>query len=389
MTTAHAPDWKQILAALGPAFAERAATYDGSDGFVAENYAEMRAAKLFSALVPQELGGGGLSYSEACSLIRGFGYCCGSTALAFSMHQHLIATALWNYRHGEPGETLLRAVADGETILVGSGAIDWLSSSGVLKRCEGGYRFTAKKTFASGCLAGHLLVTSGQYDDPVAGREVLHFSVSMAAEGVRIDRVWETMGMRGTGSHTVVLDNVFVPEHAITLRRPCGAYHPVWNVILTVALPLICAVYVGVAESAAEKARAIVGRKGDDVNALLIGEMQTELTTAQIALETMIANVNELNVEPGIEHANRALIRKTIVAEAVKRTADKALEATGGVGYFRRLGLERILRDAQAAQFHLMPAKKQHRFTGRLAMGLDPVGAMGVGKPAQDAAAEA
>ncbi len=51
--------WKQILATLGPAFAERAATYDGSDGFVAENYAEMRDAKLFSALVPQELGGGG------------------------------------------------------------------------------------------------------------------------------------------------------------------------------------------------------------------------------------------------------------------------------------------------------------------------------------------
>jgi acyl-CoA dehydrogenase len=374
MTTAPAPDWKQTLAALGPAFAERAATYDGSDGFVAENYADMRAAKLFSALVPQELGGGGLSYSEVCSLIRGFGYCCGSTALAFSMHQHLIATALWNYRRGKPGETLLRAVADGEKVLVSTGATDWLSSSGILERCQGGYRFTAKKTFASGCVAGDLLITSGQYDDPVGGREVLHFSVSMAAEGVSIDRVWETMGMRGTGSHTVVLDNVFVPEHAITLRRPWGEYHSVWDVILTVALPLICAVYVGMAEAAAEMARAIAARKGDDgVNALLIGEMQTELTTAQIALESMIANVNELNVEPSIEHANRSLIRKTIVAEAVKRTADKALEATGGGGYFRRLGLERILRDAQAAQFHPMPAKKQHRFTGRLAMGLDPV----------------
>jgi hypothetical protein len=82
----------------------------------------------------------------------------------------------------------------------------------------------------------------------------------------------------------------------------------------------------------------------------------------------MVSNANELDVEPGIEHANRALIRKTIVADAVKREAEKALEATGGAGYFRRLGLERILRDAQAAQFHPMPAKKQHRFTGRLAM---------------------
>ena len=374
MMTVPISNWQHILASICPAFAERAAAYDSTGAFVAENYAEMRAGKLFSALVPQELGGSGLPYSEICALIRSLGRVCGSTALAFSMHQHLIAAALWNYRRGKPGEKLLRTVADGEKILVSTGAADWLSSNGVLERCGGGYRFTARKAFASGCPAGDLLVTSGQYTDAAAGRQVFHFSVSMAAGGVRIDPVWETMGMRGTGSHTVILENVFIPEQAITLRRPCGQYHAIWNVILTVALPLICAVYVGMAEAAAEKARQVAAQKGDDgVNALAIGEMETEVTAAQIALESMIANVNELEIEPGIEHANRALIRKTIVAEAVKRTVDSALEATGGAGYFRRLEIERILRDAQAAQFHPLPARKQHRFTGRLAMGLDPL----------------
>jgi len=89
----------------------------------------------------------------------------------------------------------------------------------------------------------------------------------------------------------------------------------------------------------------------------------------------MIANVNELDVEPGVEEANRSLIRETIVTQAVKRTAEEALEATGGGGYFRSSGIERVLRDAYAGQFHPMQPKKQHRFTGRLAMGLDPVGA--------------
>jgi len=113
---------------------------------------------------------------------------------------------------------------------------------------------------------------------------------------------------------------------------------------------------------------------GDDgVSAVLIGEMENELTTAQIALDSMIANVNDLDVEPGIHQANRALIRKTLVAEAVRRTAGKALEASGGRAYFRASGLERLLRDAEAAQFHPMPPKKQQRFTGRLAMGLDPI----------------
>jgi acyl-CoA dehydrogenase len=374
MTMGLTADWKNVLATLAPAFSERSATYDNNDEFVGQNYAEMRVSKLFSILVPQELGGSGLLYSEACDLLRSLAHCCGSTALAFSMHQHAVAMALWNYGHGEPGEKLLRAVGEGEKVLVSTGATDWLTSSGELKRCDGGYRFTARKPFASGCVAGDFLVTSGQYDDPEAGRQVLHFSVSMAADGVSIDPVWQTMGMRGTGSHTVVLDNVFVPEEAITLRRPCGEYHPVWNVILTVALPMFCSVYVGMAEAAAQKAVAFVSAKGDDgVNAAVVGEMLTDLTTAQIALESMVANVNELDLEPGIEDANRALIRKTIIGEAVKRTTDLALEATGGAGYFRRLGLERILRDAQAVQFHPMPARKQHRFSGRLAIGLDPV----------------
>ena len=374
MTNAVGLDWKQCLADLGPIFAERAATHDTMDTFVADNYIRMRDAKLFSALVPEELGGGGVLYSDICSLIRGFGRCCASTALTFSMHQHLIAAALWNYRHGKPGEKLLRGVAAGEEILVSTGATDWLDSSGVLEACEGGYRFTAKKPFASGCLAGDLLVTSGQYDDPVAGWQVLHCSVPMNGEGVHIDRVWATMGMHGTGSHTVVLENVFVPEQAIALRRPCGKYHPVWNLILTVALPLICAAYVGAAESAAEIVRSAAAWKGDDgINALLIGEMENELATAQIALESMIANANDLDFELSIERANRSVIRKTIVAQAVKRTVEKALEASGGSGYFRSSGLERILRDVEGAQFHPMQIKKQHRFTGRVAMGLDPV----------------
>jgi alkylation response protein AidB-like acyl-CoA dehydrogenase len=368
------PAWKKVLAELGPRFAKRAGEYDSSDEFVAENYSEMRETKLFSALVPTELGGGGLSYSQVCSLIRGLGRCCGSTALTFSMHAHLLSAALWGHRHGKPGEKLMRSVANGEKVLVSTGANDWLHSSGSLHRCDGGYLFTGSKPFASGCLAGDLLITSGQYNDPVAGLQVLHFSIPLSADGIHIDRVWKTLGMRGTGSHTVVLEKVFVPEESFTLRRPRGEYHQVWNVILTVALPLVCAAYVGVAEAAAEVARVEAARHGDDgVAAVLIGEMENELTSAQIALDSMIANVNDLDVEPGIHQANRALIRKTLVAEAVRKTTSKALEASGGRGYFRASGLERLMRDAEAAQFHPMPAKQQQRFTGRLAMGLDPI----------------
>jgi hypothetical protein len=50
------------------------------------------------------------------------------------------------------------------------------------------------------------------------------------------------------------------------------------------------------------------------------------------------------------------------------------MDMVGGSGFFRSIGLERMLRDVHAAQFHTLQTKRQHRFSGRLALGLDPVG---------------
>ena len=371
-TTTHRPH--DVVRELGPVFARRAADHDDSDAFVTENYRQLREARLFSAMVPKELGGGGCSHHEMCLIVRDLAEHCSSTGLAFSMHQHLIAAALFNHRQGRPGEALLRRVVEGEAVLVSTGASDWLASSGSTVRCEGGIRVTAKKPFASGSPGGHMLVTSAPYEDPDEGWQVLHFAVPLSSDGVDIQENWRAMGMRGTGSNTVVLTDVFVPEEAVVLRRPRGAYHGVWNVVLTVAMPLICAAYVGVARSAARLVREQAAARGDDgIRSLLVGEMETELATAEVAHESMMTLARDLDFTPTVELADDILKRKTIVTQAVMRTTDKALEATGGGGYFRAVGLERLVRDARAGQFHPLQPKLQHRFTGRLAMGLDPI----------------
>jgi alkylation response protein AidB-like acyl-CoA dehydrogenase len=68
------------------------------------------------------------------------------------------------------------------------------------------------------------------------------------------------------------------------------------------------------------------------------------------------------------------LIRKTIAAHAMRESVEKAVEATGGGALLRSAGLERHLRDIQGAQFHPLQEKRQVRFSGRVALGLDPVG---------------
>ncbi len=371
-------DFATVMDELGRSFARRAAEHDECDEFVADNIRALREHKIYSAAVPKELGGGGVSYAEMCGALRALARQCSSTALCLSMHQHLVAAQVWNHRHGKPGKALLERVAAEELVLVSTGANDWLSSNGHLEKVEGGFRLTAKKHFASGCPMGSILVTSAPYEDPVEGWQVLHFPVPLSSEGVRIEEDWRALGMRGTGSHTVDLQRVFVPEGSVALRRPRGRFHPVWSVVLTVAMPYITSVYVGIAEAAAAVARERAKQRASDaLLPQLIGEMENSLATAQMALDSMVAITNDYDFDPIVENANAILVRKTIAARASIEVVEKALETTGGSGYYRSSGLDRLLRDVHAAQFHPLPEKKQQLFTGRLAMGLDPVSEAG------------
>jgi acyl-CoA dehydrogenase len=221
---------------------------------------------------------------------------------------------------------------------------------------------------------GDILITSAPYLDPSEGWQVFHFPVPFTADGLKILPDWKSMGMRGTGSNSVVLENVFVPEESISLKRPRGVFHPVFSVIATVACPIIVSVYVGAAEAAAGIAREQARRRAKDpVLPYLLGEMENHLATAQMAWESLLAIANDFDFAPGAEITSTVLIRKTLAVNSALATAEKALESMGGSGYYRAARLERLLRDLHAGQFHPLPEKRQQLFTGRLALGLDPV----------------
>jgi alkylation response protein AidB-like acyl-CoA dehydrogenase len=359
---------------LGRGFGRKAAEHDQADAFVAGNYAALREAKVLSALVPKDLGGGGVPHGIMCEGLRILARHCGSTALSLSMHMHLTAFQVFNHLQGKPVRALLEKVARDQIVLVSTGANDWLASNGRAEKAEGGFIVTARKSFASGSPAGDLLLTSAPYLDPAEGWQVLHFPVPFNSPGVKILEDWKTLGMRGTGSNSVSLEQVFVPEAAVGMRRPRGTFHPVFAVITVLACPLIASVYLGLAEAAAALGKEQARKRAPDAGTpFLLGEMENQLALAQMAVESMVANANGYAFAPNAETANRTLVRKTLAVNAALATAEKALEASGGGGFFRQSGLERILRDLHAGQFHPLSEKRQHLFTGRLALGLEPV----------------
>jgi alkylation response protein AidB-like acyl-CoA dehydrogenase len=368
-------DWRAAARELGPGFAARSQTYDATDTFVAENYLELKAYAAFSAGVPLELGGGGATHAELCDLIRELAHSCGSTALALSMHTHLVATVVWRRLQGQPVDPLLRRIAAEQLVLVSTGASDWLSPSGNAERVDGGYRVSGRKIFGSGSPAGDLLITSAPYDDPADGRTVLHFPVPMNGPGLTVHDTWRALGMRGSGSNEIALERAFVPDTAVSLRRPFGKWHLFYNVICTIAFPIFMSAYLGVAEAARALAvQQLQRRRADSDVWYLVGEMDNALTTAQMAVQGMIDLCANYAFTPDVATANAIMMRKTIAAQAVIATVEKAAEAVGGSSFLRTNGLERLLRDVHGATFHPLQPKRQHRFSGRLAFGLDPSG---------------
>jgi alkylation response protein AidB-like acyl-CoA dehydrogenase len=368
-------DWLAVATALAADFATRAADHDANDTFAAENYAKLREAKIFSAPVPAELGGGGASFAEHCAIIRAIGRGCGSTALAYSMHSHLLQGLIWRHRHGAvpPAEPLLRRIAKDEVILVSSGGSDWLDGSGTLTKENGSYTFKARKIFGSGSPSGDLLLTTGIYDDPEKGPTVLHFGVDMHGPGVKVLDNWRTMGMRATGSNDIVIDGVTVQDAAVSVRRPKGKWHQFFNVVVPLIFPLITSAYVGVAEAAREIALAQAAKRRDDpIVQSLIGEMDTELLIARAALDDMVA-LASTEYTPDLANADLTFKRKTIATRALVRVGHLAMEVAGGGSFFRALGLERCIRDIQGVRFHPLHEMRQYQFSGRVALGIDPV----------------
>lgn len=367
--------WTAKAEELSADFATRAAAHDADDTFVAENYAKLREAKIFSAPVPTDLGGGGATYADHCAMIRTIARGCGSTALAYSMHSHLLQALLWRHRHGAtpPAEPLLRRIAKDELILISSGGSDWLDGSGTLTKENGSYTFSGRKIFSSGSPSGDLLLTTGVYDDPEKGPTVLHFGVDLHGPGVKILDNWRTMGMRGTGSNDIVIEGVTVQDAAVSVRRPKGKWHQFFNVVVPIIFPLITAAYLGVAETARGIAVAQAAKRRDDpIVQSLIGEMDTELLVAQAAFADMVA-LASTEYTADVANADLTFKRKAIAARALVRVGYLAMEAAGGGSFFRTLGLERAVRDLQGIRFHPLHEARQRQFSGRLALGLDPV----------------
>lgn len=362
-----------LAARIGAVAAEHAAAHDRDATFVAEAYAEMREHGYLALAVPEELGGLGATIRQVCYAQAELARHDGATGLASAMHQYLTLVQTYRHRSGAAdAAVVLRRIANEGIVIATSGGSDWLWPTTTAVPDGAGFRVSGRKAFCSQSPGATVVATSAVLGED----EVLHFSVPFAAEGVRIEQTWDTLGMRGTASHDVVLDDVFVPADKIVGRRPYGEFGMPLLAAGFHFAPVAGATYFGIAAAARDVAVAGVSagtRGASSLAGMPRVQRQVGLLDAKLrgAWWSLMGAVDEVGADYAVTPAGLAtlmLAKRQAVTEAIE-VVNLAMDMLGGRAYFRRSPLERAYRDVRAGTFHPLTPEITLEYAGKLALG--------------------
>ncbi|MEO8267855.1 MAG: acyl-CoA dehydrogenase family protein [Ilumatobacteraceae bacterium] len=360
----------QRVRALGPVIAERAVRYDRDASFPFENFADFRRIGLLALCVPEQHGGLGASYADYVRVSEEIGRYCGATALTFNMHN---ATMLWcgevadaltmsaseRARHDEIRTSMFRGVVERGHIHSQpfSEGLAPGATSGVATRAravDGGWRVTGRKIFAS--LAG----AADFYNVIclVAGDDTIRFlGVPADADGVSIVDDWDPLGMRGTVSRTLLMDDVFVPETNEWL--PAGIYNQAAERYPWLFLSL-CPSYLGLTGGVLEATRSYLrGELAGQTSGARRDHPMKQVGWAQMQLRhqqsraLLYRAVDEATLDPDPDALVLGWSAAYTVMENAAEVASMAIRVCGGQAMLKHLPLERMYRDARLGSLML------------------------------------
>lgn len=339
-------------------------------------------AGLLRLLVPTDYGGHGASPRTFLELTERLARVDGSTAWTVMTcnEEAGIASA---YLHPQPMTDLFRTCP--ATVIAGSGV-----PRGRAEQVEGGWRITGRWDFVSGCTAADQIVLASTVPDSNPRR--LCFALVPSDEAA-IEDTWHTHGLRGSGSHDVVLDDHLVPEHRVgivelfALPRPESPFYRLPSP-LRFPFPKV-GVAAGIARAAIEEfqslatgkqplfsrgnlaerasAQAAVAHAEAQVAAGLAWarEVVDELWTVAIARSSDV----ETPIEPEL-HARCRLACSYAVTSSITAVERLSQEA-GSTGNLRASPLPQLLLDVRAVAGHFMVGPYQMNTAGRVLLGLD------------------
>lgn len=385
---------RSSVSALSAVLKSRATTVEAERRVPMENIEALRAAGYFDVLKPKAFGGFEYGFSTLVDLNIELAKSCASTAWVAGLlaaHQWLVA--------GFP-EQAQRDVwgSDPDALVCGSYAPACQAQA-----TEGGYLISGRWSFASGCECAQWSLCAAVIP-PEGDREKSAPAFLLVPESdYVIDDTWHVVGLAGTGSKTLVLDNVFVPKHRLlffsqtTSGQTPGAQtyseNPGFSIPMLTTIPsCLASVAVGAAQGALDDylertARrvtrgAVAGAQNRMAEFPTIQLRVAEATaSADAARKVLLSDLREREAtvlsgeRVSVEERIRSRLGQAFAVSLAVRAAEALNASTGGQGLDLSHPVQRAWRDANAVGRHIsMNWDTVGTMYGQMALGLEPQG---------------
>jgi alkylation response protein AidB-like acyl-CoA dehydrogenase len=257
---------------------------------------------------------------------------------------------------------------------------------------DGGYRISGQAPFVSNCLdadwiSSTILVDPDKRPDDNPEMRMVFFP----REQCEVIDTWNVMGMRGTGSNDITVDNVFVPgsrsfpmmpefEPGSHYRGPLYQYPLVGTVAAGIPTPML-----GVARKAIDAVTDLALTKTPVASSAPLKERslaQMQLGKAEAALRSgrllLFDTLDEawqrcLNGEPhSLEQRADLLLAMSHAMSSAVRSVELACNIAGTTAFRATSPLERCFRDVQTMRHHVFASEARYGTFGQVRLGVEP-----------------
>jgi 3-hydroxy-9,10-secoandrosta-1,3,5(10)-triene-9,17-dione monooxygenase len=379
------PSLFERATALQPLLRKNATACERDRRLPDENVDALEEAGLLDVIVPRRVGGPGESMATLLAVAAALGQGCASTAWV----QTLLNVTTW---------AAARLPAAGREEIFGgprpARVCGVLAPTGTATPVDGGYRVSGKWGFASGCLhanwaTGGVVVVDG------GGNPVDHAMAYMPIGQLRIEDTWHVAGMRGTGSHTLVAEDVFVPSARVcsTTRLTAegageGELEPADRWPLGSVLALVLAgPQLGMADAVLEAVTGGIQKRGisytsygrqAESHVVLhdLAKAALHIETAKLHVARSAAEIDDAGFGGEMDSLAQARLRGACgyATEVLRAGVDMLVSIAGASSFAETSLVQRFWRDLNVASRHaFLATAPSYETYGRALVGVERI----------------
>ena len=338
---------------------------------------QMGELGLLGMNVPEQWGGANVDYVSYALAVEEISVGDGSVGAIMSIHNSVGCGPILKYGSDEQKQTWLTQLASGRAIgcfcltepQAGSEANN-LKTKAVLK--DGKWVLNGAKQFVSNGKRASLAIVFAVTDPELGKRGISAFLVPTHTPGFIVNRVEKKLGIRGSDTCAITLENCEIPEANLLGPRGKGLAIALSNLeggrigIAAQALGIARAAFEAALDYARERIQFGVPIIEHQSIANLLADMQTQINAARLLI-LQAASMRERS-EPCLSEASQAKLFASEMAEAV---CSKAIQIYGGYGYLEDYPVERFYRDARITQIYEGTSEVQRLVSARALKELD------------------